>query len=199
MIPSSRSFCRSSSKTLGVRTSPFELGDILGEDGLDRDGDGRFDELIVKFEVTSSQAGEYQIGGWLRAGENTFRSSTAKVTLTRGKQTIQIAFDGQQIGDNAVDGPYQVQALWVASPDQPILTIVDPAKMLDYQEYEYSTKAYKAGQFKIQAAAIAEGITHQGIDENGNGLYESILVNVPLKISIPGSFTRGRRSVRWPG
>jgi len=164
------------------------LGRIVEDSGKDRDGDGRFDELMVTFEVTSSQAGEFQFGGWLRAGENTFRSAETHVDLTHGRQTIRIAFDGQQIGDNAIDGPYQVEAMWVAPPDQ-LVQVVDPQKMLDYREYQYFTKTYKANQFEIQAAAIAEGITHQGIDEDGNGLYEMIQVNIPLKVSIQDSYT----------
>ena len=62
-------------------------------------------------------------------------------------------------------------------------------KMLDYQEYTYSTQAYSASQFKFMAAAIVDEYTHQGVDANGNGLYEAILVNIPLKINLPGTFT----------
>ena len=156
-----------------------QLGSILTESGLDKDEDGLYDELTLRIQVNISQAGEYQLGGLLLAGENVIRTSTGRINLEKGLQTVRLSFDGQQIGDFGVDGPYQVQALWVASPDQPILTIIEPEKMLDYQEYTYSTKAYSASQFKVQAATIIDEYTHQGVDANGNSLYEAILVNIP--------------------
>ena len=62
------------------------------------------------------------------------RSATPKIELIQGKQIVKVAFEGQQIGDNAVDGPYQVIALWASNPDVETFPIVDPAKMLAYQE-----------------------------------------------------------------
>ncbi len=165
-----------------------QLGDITADYGKDLNGDGRFDELTIEFNVTSSMAGDYQLGGYIQVGENALRSSTARIALEQGEQSVQITFDGQQIGDDALDGPYQVKALWVAKAGQSVI-IIDPDKMLDYQEYAYSTQAYTADQFMIQPAAIAEGITHQGVDADGNGLYDSVLVNVPLTINLPGNFT----------
>ena len=166
-----------------------QLGNIQAELGLDNNKDGLFEELNITVEVTASQAGKYQLGGLLLAGENVIRTSTGQISLKKGLQTVQLSFDGQQIGDFGVDGPYQVQALWVALPDQPILTIIEPEKMLDYQEYTYSTKAYSASQFKVWAATIVDEYTYQGVNSNGNGLYEAILVNIPLKINLPGIFT----------
>ncbi len=165
-----------------------QLGDITSDHGNDLNGDGRFDELVVEFNVTSSMAGEYQFGGSLQVGENTFRSSDAQITLEPGEQTIQITFDGQHIGDSALDGPYQVIALWVAKPDQSLI-LIDPEKVLDYQKYTYSTQAYTTNQFMIQPAVFADGYTHQGVDADGNGLYDSVQVNVLLTINIPGSYT----------
>ncbi len=165
-----------------------QLGAITSDHGSDLDGDGRFDQLTVEFNVTSSMAGEYQFGGSLQVGENTFRSSDAQITLEPGEQTVQITFDGQHIGDSALNGPYQVAALWAAKPDQSLI-LIDPEKVLDYQKYTYSTQAYTTNQFMIQPAVFADGYTHQGVDADGNGLYDSVQVNVLLTINIPGSYT----------
>ena len=166
----------------------MELGKIVADKGLDTNGDGRFDELIVDVEVTSSQAIEVQFGGILLAGENSIRANPDHTTLTPGKQTIQISFNGQLIGDTEVDGPYQVGAVWIAEPDKSIVTIVDPDEMLDYQEFTYSTEAYKAIDFEFTAASMIDDYSHEGVDSDGNGLYEALVINVPLKIKLPGTF-----------
>jgi hypothetical protein len=169
--------------------STIQLMGIVGDVGLDRDGDGRFDKLVVELELNSSVEGEYQLGGWLKAGEKTIRADASQVTLTTGLQTVQVAFDGQVIGDNAVDGPYQVLAIWAAPADQAVSDLALPEEMASYQTYEYATQAYAAGEFIVRAAFIDENFTYTTIDENANGSIDWITISVPLNIAIPGSFT----------
>jgi peptidoglycan/xylan/chitin deacetylase (PgdA/CDA1 family) len=174
--------------TFSASSPSAKLGKVVSDQAFDRDGDGRYDELVVKVEVTSPDAGEYKFGGYLRAGDQTFRTDTDPIQLAKGTQTIDIAFDGQQIGDSRENGPYQVQALWIGRSDQPFLQVIAPDKMLDYQSYTYTTQAYQADAFKVLAASFTDTYSDEGIDQNGNGLFDSLSVNVPLKISIPGSY-----------
>ena len=168
----------------------IELGKIIDDNSIDIDGDGYFDELIVKFEVTSSVESVVRFGGFLDIGENELRGATKSITLKPGTQIVEISFDGFEIADNKVDGPYTVKALWAANPDQTDLVFVDPGKTLDYQDYSYSTNAYQYSQFEILAATIdSDGISHMGIDNDKNGLFESIVINIPLIIDIPGSLS----------
>jgi hypothetical protein len=73
-----------SSGTLKLQDGAPELGAILEDNGFDRDGDGLYDELIIKFEVTSPDAGQYQLGGWLRVGDIAYSLSTIYATLVPG-------------------------------------------------------------------------------------------------------------------
>ncbi len=171
-------------------TANIELGKIVADTGIDNDGDGYFDELAVKFEVTSSVERDIQFGGYLIIGESKLRGATESITLKPGKQIVEMSFNGFEIADSKVDGPYTVKALWAAEPDQTDLAFIDPEKTLDYQSYSYSTQAYDYTQFKILAATIdSDGISHIGIDKDKNGLFESIVINIPLIIDIPGRLT----------
>ena len=171
-------------------TVNIRLGNIVADTGIDHDENGYFDELIVKFEVTSSVENDVQFGGFLGVGGSKIRGSTEDITLKPGKQIIEISFNGIEIADSKADGPYTVEALWAVEPDQTYLVIVDPEKTLVYQDYSYSTNAYQFSQFKILAATIdSDGISHSGIDKDKNGLFKSIVINIPLNIDIPGSFT----------
>jgi hypothetical protein len=169
--------------------STVQLGKILSEAGVDENGDGRFDKLVVTVELTSSTAGEYQLGGYLLAGEKEIRADSNHVSLTPGTQTVQVAFNGQLIGDNQVDGPYQVETLWVAPASQPIDQMVVAEEMSAYQEYTYSTQAYSANDFIVRSAYIADNFSYSSADQNANGLVDAISISVPLNIAIPGTFT----------
>ena len=196
--------CPSLEETLGInsRSSDFEdistsddyqdlgveIGNILESEGFDKDGDGRYDELLVKFEVTSSSTGEVNLGGIIQIGSNAFRAIPSNLMLETGKQIVQISFDGEKIGDIGLDGPYQIGALWVASPEEPVLTIIDPEMMLDYKTFTYDTLAFAADDFEVTEAVFSDDYSYEGIDQNSNGLYEAIKINIGLNIAIPSTF-----------
>jgi hypothetical protein len=178
---------------LAERLTPkasIQLGEIVGDHGADLDADGRFDELVVEVKVTSSQAGYYQLGGWLVAGPGgqMIRSSDERIYLAAGVNTVPISFDGETIGDRKVNGPYQVVNLWVASPNQVIPKAMSPEEALDFQELDYSTAAYSANAFAVRAASFAGNFWHQGLDDNGDGYYESLVVYVPLDLALTGVY-----------
>ena len=143
---------------------------------------------IVKFEVTSSGAGEVDLGGIIRTGENSFRAIPTHVMLESGKQIVQISFDGEKIGDYGLDGPYQIAALWVASPEEPVLTIIDPEMMLAFKTFTYDTSAFDANDFEVTEAVFSDDYSYEGIDDNGNDLFEAIKIDIGLNIAIPGTF-----------
>ncbi len=182
-----------SSQKIDYESSPnanIVFGKIISDTGIDHDENGYFDELIVKFEVTSSVENDVQFGGFLDVGGREIRGSTESITLKPGKQIVEISFNGIEIADSKVDGPYKVEALWAVEPDQTYLVIVDPEKTLVFQPYSYSTQVYDYTQFKILAATIdSDRISHSGIDKDKNGLFESIVFNIPLNIEIPGRLT----------
>ena len=166
----------------------IEIGNILESEGFDKDGDGRYDELRVKFEVTSSSTGEVNLGGIIQIGENAFRAIPSNLILESGKQVVQISFDGEKIGDIGLDGPYQIAALWVASPEEPVLTIIDPEMLLDYKTFTYNTLAFAANDFEVTEAVFSDDYSFEGIDGNGNDLFEAININIGLDIAIAQTF-----------
>jgi hypothetical protein len=174
--------------TVSNLNKSVQLGNILNSAGVDSNGDGRFDQMVVQFIVVSSQAGEFQLGGWLRAGDKWIRANPSRVSLTAGLQTQQITFDGQLIGDNQIDGPYQVEAIWVASSDQAVSVMALSEEMVAYQTYSYTSYPYRAKAFAVRAASIVRNFSHTGTDTNADGLFDSITISVPLNIAIPGTF-----------
>ena len=175
----------------------IHLGQIKGDHGVDLDDNGMFDELVLDVEITSSEAGKYRIGGLLQAGENPlsedmlieeniFRADS-NINLIKGTQTVQVSFDGLEIGDNRVNGPFTVQALWVkqSNPGGVPIALSDT---LAYQTYTYQTSPYKATDFKVTPALISDNFSHSEIDGNNNGLYDAVQVDIGLDIYKSGPF-----------
>ena len=101
-----------------VQSDRVQFGPVVNDYGLDTDGNGRFDELIIDVEVTASQPGHYILGAILGLpGDPTpyggLYSSNLSVDLVAGTQTVQLSFDGLAIGSYKVNGPYQVTGLWI--------------------------------------------------------------------------------------
>ena len=149
-----------------------QFGNILKDYGVDTDKNGKFDQLVIEVEVTSTLKGEYQLSGQLLAGEKTFRGGSI-IKLDLGKQTVTLSFEGLPIGNNQAKGPYEVQALWIAEKDQPVGPFYMPMVMEAFQIFTYKTARYKVTEFEITAAQFTNSYSHQGVDKNKNGLCDN--------------------------
>jgi len=181
-----------------VRTTPVpaaaipQLGRILRDYGVDYDGNGRWDALVVEVEVTVAPAGQYQLGGWLQVGNRSVPARNDLVFLNsqylvKKLQTVSFVFDGQAIGLARQAGPYQVTALWLAAPEQPVVTGL-PEETLAYQAVTYKTQSYAAQAFEGVAATISGKYEARGVDGDGDGRYESLELAVPLQLNTPGLY-----------
>jgi hypothetical protein len=84
--------------------------------GVDTDGDGRFDQLVitVAVQVAPGEGDQpYRIEGWLVDTNNSLVSYAigAPKVLTEGMQSLSLAFDGRVLNEHGVDGPYTLVAL----------------------------------------------------------------------------------------
>ena len=92
--------------------------------GLDLDGDGIFDYLIVELNARTSEPGRYYLGGQLYVPLGTHEESNATgkigfqiriidivhtaVYLNESVQTVAVNFEGGRIHGNQINGPYEV-------------------------------------------------------------------------------------------
>ena len=166
----------------------LNFGNVTGDSGVDLNNDGLFDQLVITVQITTDHPGTYAVGGLLASGDKTYWSIKNTVQLVQGTQSVKIAFEGLPIGEDQVNGPYQLKAAWLAMPGQNF-TILVPAQMSAFKKFDYSTQAYKADAFARLSATIGDRFSHQGKDLNGNGLFDAIDISIPLNISVPGSFS----------
>ncbi|MFP4393666.1 MAG: PKD domain-containing protein, partial [Anaerolineales bacterium] len=169
-----------------------QIGRVIRDYGIDTDDNGRYDELVAEFEVYVEQPGQYQIGGTLLVGDQAIRARADQpylggFYLDWGVQTVPVVFDGRPIGDAGLEGPYRVTELWVARAEQPII-LAEPEELLAHHYLTYETNAYVPDAFEVVPALLAQDFSHRGLDEDGDGRYESLVVDAPLHINYPGDY-----------
>jgi PKD repeat protein len=168
-------------------SSPVQFGPVVSDFGIDTNDNGRFDALIVEVEVTASRAGDHTLGGMLAlpGGITPYGGLYAEDVRTHlhaGTQTVQLSFDGLAIGNAEARGPYQVADLWVTDVEDFDFHLGPWDVLLDYQHPDYTTAPYSVQQFETLPAKLADLYEHYGIDEDGDGRYESVAIDVILDV-----------------
>jgi hypothetical protein len=169
-------------------TQPYQAADFdlavvhpTGEHndfGMDNNGNGLFDSLRVQIGMQADSAGTYEIAGWLAepagivasVGE-VFAFAHATVDLSVGTHTVNLDFPGTAIQEHGVNGPFVLKFLEVKGADFQTILYIQP---------EYPTAAYQSTQFEGAAATVhyTGNHTDQAVDNNGNGLYDELIVNM---------------------
>ncbi len=144
--------------------------------GVDTDGNGLFDRLDVAVEVDLAAADVYQWSARLVDADGTeidFDASGG--SLGAGTQTLTFSFDGEAIGSNGVDGPYFVRGLLVFGNGGANLVATEVA----------TTQPYTADQFEgsTPAIAVVGPMRDQGVDVDGDDLFDRLVVEVDLALS----------------
>ena len=81
--------------------------DSYADWGVDTNGDGLYEQLVIRVGVQVTETGSYALRGTLvdtDGGEITWDHITS--TLTAGVHYLDLSFDGTAIGGRGVDGPY---------------------------------------------------------------------------------------------
>ena len=179
-----------------VQDKVVQLGQVVADYGVDLDGNGRFDQLVVEVEVNATQPGYYSVGGLIDGDESTpyvtvpaIASAATYAYLEVGSQTVQLVFDGQSIALARVDGPYEVKGLWISDLGLDADVIDLATRTLDRKDPAYTTAAYSVSDFETLGATFVDQYSERGMDGDGDGRYESLTINVSLVISIPGTYT----------
>ena len=94
----------------GPSTNPDEYSDF----GLDTDGDGLFNYLIINVSVNVTSEGEYDIVGDLYSDRGEIDRVKKLVNLSEGIQIVQLNFSGMKIHRSEKNGPYELESLYIS-------------------------------------------------------------------------------------
>ena len=125
--------------TTGTASSPtLRFTGAYGDEGLDVNGDGLYEQLVIRVGVQTPVSGTFTLQGILADTAGAEIGWTESVAdLQPGAHFIDLHFDGAHIGGRGVDGPYTLTRLTLSAPDGQVVWAMDA----------YRTFAYAASQF----------------------------------------------------
>lgn len=147
----------------------------VSEDAVDTNGDGKFEHIDVTLGLDVRLASELRLQGALDKDGQTVASGGTTFNPEPGAQQVTLRLDGANIRRSGVDGPYDGSVNLIDATGHTIDGI------------RFTTRPYSAGSFS--APIIPQGpFTDQGIDANGNGLYDLLRIGFGAQIERAGSY-----------
>jgi len=154
---------------VSAQVQPVYIEDIQ-DSGVDEDGDGLYEWLVLTVELDFEVAGSYYVVG----------SMADRVLLTEGQSfkhfdhgitTVELRFDGEDLFKGMRSGPYQVE-VQVIGVDQELIN------------REHTTQYYDFTQFEHQVADTDESpsFSQVRLDADDSLLFET--TNLTTKVSI---------------
>lgn len=147
---------------------------------LDTDSDGLYDYLIVEVEVNITEEGNYEVEGELltQSGNQIQDDVIFWGYLDIGIHTLELNFNGKDIHENKENGPYELE-ISLFNEDTDIT--VDELEEVYTSNYNYE-------DFEKPELEVIENFTDYGIDTNENGLFEKLIIKVPVKVNVAGAY-----------
>jgi hypothetical protein len=202
----------------GVHAALTTTVDAGNDYGLDTNGNGAFDWLVVEAHVSLPQAGTWDVSAELTgsgpgptgscgyggpspmvlkgtpvsSGPSLYPIAYAyeRYFFPAGAQTVRMAFVGTDIARGGIDGPYHVQARLSLGgfPYISMRPISDGGTPIVY--WNYTTKAYSASQFEapMRPAYFTGGASDSAVDLNGDGLADFLEIRADVHVTLAGRY-----------
>jgi hypothetical protein len=158
-----------------------EFTAIYTDYGTDIDGDELYDYLTIDVGVNVTSAGNYSIEGWLydvNGSEIVYAIKDSYLNI--GIQTVGLNFDGKDVHEHGVDGPYYLKNL---------ILFDENSIVLDYVVDAYTTAAYNYADFQTPPTQFTDNYFDYGTDIDGDGLYGYLTVDVGVKVTSAGNYS----------
>jgi hypothetical protein len=153
---------------------------------VDPDNDQLIDILTTKFKVDLLISGSFTWSGSLLTGSGQILGvASGQSYLTVGQNTLSFNFNGTNIGESGVDGPYYLRNVAIyGSGNAAISDEVGATKAYLYTEFEGSEASFDNLRNKINSLVI----TGRGGKPRGDGIRVSLLAKLDNaeKASIAG-------------
>ncbi len=158
---------------------PVSLDPPHEDQGLDLDGNAKFNILRLSVHLNVTRATQARIEAALRQGVLAPDLVRVAVTMnfTQGLQVVAMDFPGASIAASGVDGPY-----WAV-----ISVYGSNGSLLD--QGNQRTQSYLASDFDVVAPqGMLVSSTDRGEDVDGNGLYNRLRVSVTVNAAASGRY-----------
>ncbi len=158
-----------------VQGDKASFNGIFSADAKDRDHNGVSDLIKIKVGLNVFAPGEYIVKGSLQDQSGRDESAITSDYLGVGAQSLFLEFPG-----------------WNAKGKRYLhnLTLYDEeGELLGSMDMAYTTDEYNNMQEKSTHATLRGDYTDQGIDVNGDGLYDFLSIDAGVDVQSPGEYS----------
>lgn len=157
---------------LGFLVPPYS------DSGNDTDGNAVYDDLVIEVPVHVAEDGWYTVEGDLFTGSMSYITDEDNYTyLTAGNATVELRYDGLVLYNYGYDGAYEV-FLYLYSGFYSVLLDSD----------SFTTGSYAHDEFESKGI-LAPPYNDYGDDDDGNGIYDDLVVEVPVHVAEEGWYS----------
>jgi hypothetical protein len=160
---------------------PALFTDVFSDYGWDSDADGDFNYINVTIEVAISETGKFYAYGYVRSNEtsNSQHFTTEYRTLAPGTYSLTAAIDGNWFRRQPDTASIYIDSLyvnlWIEAEEY--WRTVDQR----YNDDMHVFNVYSNDQFDTPAAVFTGAFSDYGLDTDGDGSYNYLVVAVGLK------------------
>lgn len=159
--------------------------DTYSDYGLDTNGDGLYEFLVVDVGINVTSAGEYTLmGGLYDNNGNEIVLASNHSYLNTGGQSMLLGFDGLSIYKHGVNGPYNLSY---------IILYDENGTLVDLRSDAYTTYAYDYRDFQRPPVELTGNYSDYGTDIDSNGLYDYLTVDVEVIVVNAGNYALNAR------
>lgn len=152
----------------------------FSDHGVDVNGNGLYDYLIVTTWIDVAESGNYTIEGNIESKSKTVATSQNNSYLMPGIHAIDLVFDGSEIRTHRKNGSYTLGLLRAMNNSYDELDVL-------YNYYNTSTYTYT--QFEKTKAEFTGSFTDFGVDTDGDGLYNYLSLNAEVDTDSSGVYS----------
>lgn len=152
------------------------------DSGVDDTGNGLFDRLAIELDTDTAEAGSYRLYVELRSAGGGSSLQSTEAALPVGPGSVEVNFPAAAIQELGEDGPYEVAVAELVFFGPAGASSAD--RLLDLGQ----TQAYTLSQFQRPGIALTGTIADQGIDDDGNGRFDRLVVDVEVDLLNQGFY-----------
>jgi hypothetical protein len=179
-------FSRENTLGVSVANTRSSIVGIIKDYGLDIDGDTLFDSLIFDIDLDISPGQRYSINGDLYdKNDSLLANGSLDIMLREGRDTIALAFEGELISRNRVDGPYLLKDLGLEEVND------SGGIAVGLLEAAGQSKKYSFREFQGPAILIMGKHSDEGIDIDGDGLFDSLKIEIDAELRYADNYHWG--------
>ena len=178
-------FTRHGATSFEVIPKSSALAGTFVDNGIDDNFDGLFDRVSILVHTVTTKEGMYRAFVHLSTatGQTLVRSGEANLLTT--SQGITVNFEADAFLQLNENGPYNIDLIELLFVDAEGATPADSATDVG------QTRPYQLSQFQRPLVALTGVTSDQGVDDDGNGKFDRLVVSVQVEIVRAGFYSWG--------